>query len=152
MRSVSITKGGLGRLGHGLFPRSARTASGVALVLLCLPAPDRVRLGREPSRTSQRVAFCQGPSSENADGDLVEIEFRQGSKVVARASGSVGTAFTVEVPPGAVQIYVDGVQKGSVDEGVPHGRPYHSPGPDDVTYIADQGCPESAPLPPPSED
>ncbi len=151
MRSVSITKGAHGRLGHGLSRRSARTANGVALVLLCLPALTGCGSGENQPHL-QRVAFCQGPSSDNADGDPVQIEFRQGSKVVARASGSVGTAFTVEVPQGAVQIYVNGVQKGSVDEGVRTGASYHSPGPDDVTYIADQGCPESAPLPPPSED
>ena len=151
MRSVSITKGARGPLGHGLSRRSVPAASGAALVLLCLPALTGCGSDENEPHV-QRVAFCQGPSSDNADGDPVEIEFRQGSRVVARASGSVGTAFTVEVPLGAVQIYVDGVQKGLVDEGVRTDASYHSPGPDDGTYIADQGCPESAPLPPPSED
>jgi hypothetical protein len=123
----------------------------MALALLCLPilagcGSDE----REPH--VQRVAFCQGPSGDNPNGDPVEIEFRQGSTVVATATGSVGTAFTVEVPVGAVQIYVDGVQKGSVDEGVPTDAASRSPGPDDVTYISGEGCPDSAPPPPPSEE
>jgi hypothetical protein len=93
----------------------------------------------------QRVAFCQGPSSDNPNGDPVTIEFRQGSEVVARAMGDVGTAFTVKVPWGPVQIYVDGVRKGSVDDDV-SADAYHSPGPKDVTYISSEGCPEDAPL------
>ena len=94
------------------------------------------------------MAFCQGSSSDNAQGDPFSVELRQGSTVVARGSGSVGTAFTFEVPAGAITIYVEGVQKGSVNEGVDPDA-YHSPGPDDVTYIATgEGCPESAPLPP----
>ena len=98
----------------------------------------------------QRVAFCQGPSSDNPQGDPVSIEFRQGSEVVARANGSIGTAFTVEVPWGATQIFVDGVQKGAVDEGV-HRDTYHSPEPDDVTYIATaEGCPDLDAVLPPS--
>ena len=151
MRSVVITKAAHDGFSHAHARRSARAASGVALVLLCLPALTACGSDEDEPHV-QRVAFCQGPSSDNPDGDPVEIEFREGSTVVARTTGSVGTAFTVEVPVGAVQIYVDGVQKGSVNEGVPTDAPYHSPGPDDVTYIADQGCPESAPLPPPSED
>src|SRR4051794_26281122 len=140
-----------GRLGHRPSRRSARAASGTALavVLLCLPVLAGCG-SDEDEPHMQRVAFCQGPSSDNPNGDPVEIEFRQGSAVVARATGSVGTAFTVEVPMGAVQIYVDGVQKGSVDEGVPTDAPYHSPGPHDVTYISSAGCPDSAPLPPPN--
>ena len=143
-----------GRVGHRLSPRPARAASGMALsvVLLCLPALAGCGSDDEGPRV-QRVAFCQGPSSDNPNGDPVEIEFRQGSTVVARAAGSVGTAFTVEVPVGAVQIFVNGVQKGSVNEGVPTDAPYHSPGPNDVTYIATaEGCPDSAPLPAPSDE
>ena len=101
--------------------------------------------GSEDERRFQRVAFCQGPSGDNANGDPVGIEFRQGHKVVVRATGSVGVAFTVEVPLGAIQIYVDGVQRGSVDEGVASDGPYHSPGPDEVTYVASaEGCPPAA--------
>ena len=93
----------------------------------------------------QRVAYCQGPSSDHPNGDPVDVEFRQGSTVVARGSVSVGVALTAEVPVGAIQIYVDGVQMGAVDEGVATDGPYHSPAPDEVTYIASAaGCPDSA--------
>jgi len=120
---------------------------GLALLLLCLPGLAGCGSPAEEERI-QRVAFCQGSSSDNAQGDPFSVELRQGSTVVARGSGSVGTAFTFEVPAGAITIYVEGVQKGSVNEGVDPDA-YHSPGPDDVTYIATgEGCPESAPLPP----
>jgi hypothetical protein len=97
----------------------------------------------------QRVAYCQGPSSDDPNGDPVDVEFRQGAAVVARATVSVGVAVTVEVPVGAVQIYVDGVRRGAVDEGVATDGPYHSPAPDEITYLrSPEGCPESAPIPP----
>ena len=98
----------------------------------------------------QRVAYCQGPSAENAQGDPIQVEFRQGSTVVHRATVSVGTAFTAEVPWGATDIYVDGVQTGTVNEGVPD-EAYGSPAPDDAIYMrSPQGCPENAPAGPSS--
>ena len=66
----------------------------------------------------------------------------QVNPVGAPASGAVGTVFTAEVPVGAVQIYVDGVQVGAVDEGADTGA-YSSPGPDDVTFLSTEGCPDS---------
>jgi hypothetical protein len=66
--------------------------------------------------------------------------------VVAQGSVSAGTALTAEVPVGAIQIYVDGVQVGAVDEGVDTDGPYHSPAPDEVTYISGAGCPDQASL------
>jgi hypothetical protein len=60
---------------------------------------------------------------------------------------SVGAALTVEVPVGAVQIYVDGVQVGAVNEGVPTDGPHDPPGPGDLAYIGrGEGCPDSADL------
>lgn len=92
----------------------------------------------------QRVAYCQGPSSDNPDDGFLDVEFRQGATVVAQGSMSAGSVLTAEVPWGATQIYVDGVQVGAVDEGVDPDV-YHSPGPDDVTYIRSaEGCPDSA--------
>ncbi len=101
----------------------------------------------------QRVACCHGPSSDNPQGDPVEVQFRQGSEVVHRAWVDVGTAFTAEVPVGAVGIYVDDVRMGAVDESVDPDASYRSPGPDDVTYIAGsaEGCPEEALLPVPGD-
>ena len=120
-----------------------RTA--LAVLLLCLPA--LVGCGSSDEPHVQRVAFCQGSSSDSPQGDPVSVEFRQGSAVVARANGSVGVAFTVEVPVGAVQIYVDGVRKGAVNEGVPTDGPYRSPAPDEFIYLASgDGCPDSAQL------
>ena len=117
----------------------------LAVLLLCLPA--LVGCGSSEEPRVQRVAVCQGSSSDNPRGDPVSVEFRQGSTLVARAIGSVGIAFTVEVPVGAVQISVDGVQKGSVNEGVPTDGPYHSPAPDEFIYMASgDGCPDSAQL------
>lgn len=93
----------------------------------------------------QRVACCQGPSSDHPDGDPVDVGFRQGSTVVARGTVPVGVALTVEVPVGGVQIHVDGVRVGAVDEGVATDGPHHSPAPDEVTYLhGPGGCPDSA--------
>lgn len=118
---------------------AARTV--VAAVCLALLAG----CGSADERRFQRVAFCQGPSSDNPNGDPVQIEFRQGDTVVARATGSVGTAFTAEVPLGPIQIYVNGVRKGSVNDGIAAEGPDHPPAPDEVTYVAsEEGCPETA--------
>jgi hypothetical protein len=122
-----------------------------AVLLLCLPAVAACGADEEGPGV-QRVAFCQGPSSDHAQGDPVLVEFRQGSAVVHRAYVSIGVAFTAEVPAGATQIYVNGIQQGGVVDGVPTGVPYRSPGPDHIAYVATSadGCPEQAPLPQPS--
>jgi anaerobic selenocysteine-containing dehydrogenase len=65
--------------------------------------------------------------SGHPSGDLIEVESCQGATVVARGTVSVGAALTVEVPVGAVQIYVDGVQVGAVNEGVPTDGPHDPP-------------------------
>jgi hypothetical protein len=135
-----------GERNHGLVRRLRRAAGGTVLaaLLLCLPlagcsSPEEPHI--------QRVAFCQGSSSDNPRGDPFSVELRQGSTVVARGIGSIGTAFTFEVPVGGVQIYVDGVKKGAVDEGVPTDGPYRSPAPDEITYMrSGEGCPDSAPM------
>jgi hypothetical protein len=92
------------------------------------------------------VAYCQGPSSDNPQGDPARIEFRQSGEVVARAGGSIGVAFTVEVPPGHIEIWSNGTHVADVDEGVDLST-YVEPGPEDVTYVASsaEGCPK-APL------
>ena len=119
-------------------------AGGTALALLCLLGVAGCGSPEEPR--IQRVALCQGSSSDNPQGDPFSVELRQGSTVVARGIGSMGTAFTFEVPVGGVQIYVDGVPKGAVNEGVPTDGPYHSPAPDEITYMrSGEGCPDSAP-------
>jgi hypothetical protein len=121
-----------------------RTLASLPAVAVCLAAVAGCG-SQEERQPFQRVAFCQGPSSDNPNSDPVRIEFRQGRSVVARAEGSVGIAFTAEVPLGAVQIYVDGVQKGAVNEGVATDGPYRPPAPDEVIYIAsEEGCPPTA--------
>jgi hypothetical protein len=127
-----------------LFRCLPRAASGAALVLLlCLSAP--AGCGSPEEARVQRVAYCQGPSSDTPDGDSVNVEFRQGSTVVARATVSVGIVLTVEVPVGDIQIYVDDSQVGEVNEGTSADGPYSSPAPDEVTYIASaEGCPATA--------
>jgi hypothetical protein len=72
---------------------------------------------------------------------MFDVEFRQGSTVVASGSVSAGTALTAEVPVGAVEIYADGVWAGSANEGVDP----------DVTdsglvYVSSPGCPDAADL------
>ena len=133
---------------HGLFWCSPRAASGtvLAVLLLCLPALAGCGSPEEPR--VQRVAYCQGPSSDNSDSGYHDVEFRQGTTVVARGSGSAGAVLTAKVPEGAIQIYVDGVQMGAVNEGgVATDGPYHPPAPDEVTYIhSAEGCPDRAPL------
>jgi hypothetical protein len=94
----------------------------------------------------QHVAYCQGPSPDIRDDGFLDVEFRQGATVVARGSVDLGTVFAAEVPVGAIQIYVDGVAMGAVNEGVATDVPWASPGPGDITYMAGEGCPEKATL------
>jgi len=122
------------RLGH------RRAVTGAAL-LLCLAG-----CGTSEEDRVQNVAFCQGSTSENPAGDPVQVEFRQGSTVLARASVSSGVAVTVQVPVGGVGIYVDGVLTGSANEGVDTDGPYSSPAPDEFVYLAGgEGCPDTPP-------
>ena len=132
-------------LDHGRArPPRAVTGTALAVLLLCLWALTGCGSSAEPR--VQRVAFCQGTSSGSPDGDPVQVEFRQGSTVVARGVVSPGTAFSAEVPLGGVQIYVDGVQRGSASEGVPTDGPYHSPAPDEFVYVSSaEGCPDRPP-------
>jgi hypothetical protein len=90
----------------------------------------------------QYVAFCQGASSSIDDDGFLDVEFRQGSRVVATGSVSVGTVMTAEVPIGGIQIYVDGEQVGAVNEGVDADAFARSPAPEDASYLASgEGCP-----------
>jgi hypothetical protein len=74
------------------------------------------------------------------------VEFRQGPTVVATGSVSTGRVVTAEVPAGATQIYIDGVQVGAVDEGVDPDA-YASSAPDALTYLrSGEGCPDQASL------
>jgi hypothetical protein len=121
-----------------------RTAGTALSVLLCLTA--LAGCGSSDGPRVQRVAYCQGTSGEDADGGPVRVEFRQGPTVVASGLVDRGAAFTAEVPVGGVQIYVDDVQRGAANEGVPTDGPYHPPGPDDYVYVATaEGCPVSPP-------
>ena len=112
------------------------------MLLLCLSA--LAGCGSEEPRF-QRVAYCLGPSSDHFEGQPILVEFRQGSTVVATGSVNVGTAFSAEVPIGGIQIYVDGVQVGAVNEGVDMEGHYDPPAPGEVTYMASpEGCPDQA--------
>ena len=140
-----------GERNHGLVRRLRRAAGGTVLAALLLCSSALAGCGSPEEPRTQRVAYCQGSSSDNPDDGSFDVEFRQGSTVVARGSVSAGIALTVEVPFGATQIYVDGVRVGAVDEGVAPDA-YHSPAPDDVTYIhSAEGCPDEAPLEPASD-
>ncbi len=117
----------------------------LAVLLLCLPALAGCGSPEEPR--VQRVAYCLGPSSDHFEGEPIIVEFRQESTVVATGSVNVGAAFSAEVPLGGIQIYVDGVRVGAVNEGVDMDEHYHSPAPGEVTYMrSPEGCPDSAPL------
>lgn len=123
-----------------MITRSARSAA-LAGLLLC--APVLVGCGSDEEPPFQRVAFCQGDPGENSEDGMLVVEWRQGSEVLATASGAVGTVFSAEVPIGGVQIYVDGVQMGAVNEGVDTDVPWVSPEPGEATYLATgDGCPE----------
>lgn len=129
---------------HGRLPRAA-SGTVLAVLLLCLSALAGCGSPEEPRM--HRVAYCQGHSSDTPDDGFIDVEFRQGSTVVARGSVSTGTALTVEVPLGGTQIHADGVKVGAVDEGVATDGPAPSPGPDSVTYLrSGEGCPDNAPL------
>jgi hypothetical protein len=100
--------------------------------------------GSQAEPRMQYVAFCQGASSSIHDDGFVDVEFRQGSTVVATGSLSVGVVFTAEVPIGGIQIYVDDVQVGAVNEGVAADVFARSPAPEDASYLASgEGCPDS---------
>jgi hypothetical protein len=129
-----------GRLHHARFRWSSSCAGTV--LLLCLSA-TACGSDDEEKAPFQRVAYCQAPSSDNPQGDPVEIEFRQDGEIVARAGGSPGTAVTVEVPLGHIEIWSNGAHVADVNEGVDPAR-YVEPGPKDVTYVASsaEGCPK----------
>jgi hypothetical protein len=147
LRTEVIAMRAQGSRNHGLFRWSPRSASRTVLAVLVLCPPALAGCGSPEEPRVQRVAFCQGPSTDDPHGDLVTVEFRQGATVVARGTVPVGTALTAEVPVGAIQIYVDGVRMGAVNEGVATDGPYHSPAPDEVIYIASaEGCPDAASL------
>ena len=117
----------------------------LAVVLLCLPALTGCGSQEEPGL--QWVAFCQGHSDDVHDDGFLDVEFRQGTTVVATGSVSVGVVFRAEVPVGGVEIYVDGVPAGAVNEGVATDVPWRSPSPDAATYLASgEGCPDNASL------
>ena len=133
-----------GLLDHGPFSRAA-SGTILGVLLVCLPGLAACGSLEEPH--VQRVAYCQGPSSDDPEDGLLDVEFRQGSTVVAQDSVSAGTPFIAEVPVGAVQIFVDGKERGAFSEGVPTDGPHHSPAPDEVTYVAaGEGCPDIADL------
>jgi hypothetical protein len=122
-------------------PGPPRLVFPLAAVLLCLPALAGCE--SEEGSDFQRVAFCQGQASDIHDDGFLDVEFRQGDTVVAANSVSVGTVISAEVPIGGIQIYVDGVKVGSVNEGVSTDVPWAKPGPHDATYLASgEGCPD----------
>ena len=121
--------------------RSAPRGTAAVAWLLCLVA--LAGCGGEEVRL-QRVAFCQGSSGEAAEGGIVQIEFRQGTAVVARAVGARSSAFAVLVPLGEVQVYADGVLMGAMDGGGADG-PYVPPAPGQGVYLHGDGCPEAIP-------
>jgi hypothetical protein len=131
-------------LGFAGCSRLAASSGFAAALLLCVAALAGCTSEEQPR--VQYVAFCQGSSSDNAQGNPVQVEFRQGSTVVATGSMSVGVAFTAEVPIGGIQIYVDDVEVGAVNEGVDAEAFPGSPEPDDASYLATgEGCPKSPP-------
>ena len=89
------------------------------------------------------MAYCQGVPGENSEDGQLVVEFRQGATVVATASGNVGMVFSAEVPLGGIQIYVDGVQVGAVNEGVDMVENDDPSAPLPTTYLATpEGCPD----------
>lgn len=133
-----------------MVPRCAPRGTALAVLLLCLPALAGCGADEEPR--VQFVAYCQGILSGDPGGDVVDVEFRQGTTVVARGSMPAGMAITVEVPAGGVQIWVDDVQVGSVAEGVSTDGPYRRPAPDEVSYLRGaEGCPATPPPGPAGE-
>mgnify|MGYP000014575837 FL=1 len=130
---------------HGSHARLPRAANGAVLtLLLCLSALAGCGSEEEPL---QRVAYCQGvPSEASEDGQLV-VEFRQGETVVATGSVNVGMVFAAEVPLGGIQVYVDDVQVGAVNEGVDMAENDDPSAPLPSTYMASpEGCPDSPEL------
>ena len=127
---------------HGSHVRLPSAANGAALtLLLCLPVLSGCGSAEEEPR--QRVAYCQGVPGENSEDGQLVVEFRQGATVVATASGNVGMVFSAEVPLGGIQIYVDGVQVGAVNEGVDMVENDDPSAPLPTTYLATpEGCPD----------
>ena len=125
--------------------RCSRAVSGTVLaVLLVLSA--LAGCGSPEAPRVQQVAYCQGHWSDIPDGGFLHVEFRQGSTVVATGSVSTGGVVAAEVPAGATQIYVDGVQVGAVEEGVDPDA-HDSSAPDALTYLrSGEGCPDQASL------
>jgi hypothetical protein len=125
----------------------ARAASALALAVALLGLPVVAGCGVEDEPRVQRVAFCQGHSGSIQDDGFLDVEFRQGARVVATGSVSVGVVLTAEVPVGGIQIFVDGAYVGAVNEGVATDVPWRSPTPGVATYVAaGEGCPDRPPL------
>jgi hypothetical protein len=126
---------------------AAQRAPGAVVAVLLLGLSALAGCGSSPEEPLlQRVAYCQGHSSDRPDSGFLHIEFRQGSAVVGSGSVATGGVVAAEVPVGATQIYVDGVQVGAVDEGVDPDV-HSSPAPGDVTYVTSgEGCPDQAAL------
>jgi hypothetical protein len=134
-----------GRRSSGRSPLAA--SSGIAAVLV-LGLLALAGCTSEDEPRAQYIAFCQGSlaDADDAGGEQVQVEFRQGSTVVAKAITSAGGAFTAEVPIGEIQIYVDDVKVGAANEGVDLDTFPRSPAPDEVIYLTrGEGCPDSPP-------
>jgi hypothetical protein len=113
----------------------------LATVLLCLPLV--AGCGSDEPKT-ERLAFCQGHSDDDPGDGMLDVEFRQGSTVVAQGSVNVGMVFSAEVPWGGVKVYVDDVYSGSMNEGVPTNGAVLSPTPKfaAVYMSSGEGCPQ----------
>ena len=110
-----------------------------------LCATSLAACGSEEGPQVQTVAFCQGDPVANYDDGMLVVEWRQGSEVVATASGAARTVFSAEVPIGGIQIYVDDEYAGSVNEGVPTDGPGGSPTRGSTSYLAaGEGCPATS--------
>ena len=124
-----------------LHPEVLRLSVLPALVVLLLAGcSDEL-----PTVDEANVAFCVSPDRMPSQTGRVDIEFRQDGDVVGSASAAVGTAVSVRVPTGRIDVYANGEYSGTAD----------SPGPsaadDDGAplggvYLSGPGCPTQPPF------
>jgi len=105
----------------------------LALALLLTAATTTACTGKAtPATPEARLAACAVPSASTSPAGQVDVEFRQGGKVIAQGNITAGGIFAAPVPASAaVDVYTDGKLLGTKQAG------------DSDVYLNGPGCPDT---------